>query len=341
MTKQKFITFGEIMLRLSPEGFNRFLQADSFDAVYGGSEANVAVSLSRFGVETEFITKLPDNDLGISARNSLRRYGVDTQNIIFSPGRLGIYFLETGASQRNSNVIYDRADSAFALSEEADYDFEKLFSGASWFHFSGITPALSENLSSICMKAVKTAKKLGLTVSCDINYRAKLWSEEKAAKTLAPMLEYTDVCFSNESAAALFGITPSEINIADGEPTNEGYTEIASEMAKRFGFTHIALTLRRSVSVSENLFAGMIYCGGVSEFSRWYDIQIVDRVGGGDAYDAGIIYGLLNNLPLHDVSEFGAAAGCLKHSINGDVNLVSVDEVIALMKTDGIFRIKR
>lgn len=339
---KKIITFGEIMLRLAPKGYYRIVQADSFGASYGGGEANVAVSLANFGMDAGFVTKLPSHEIGQSAVNALRQFGVDTSNIVRGGERVGIYFLEKGASQRPSKVIYDRAGSAIAEAKDGDFDWENIFDGADWFHFTGITPAISDNLADICLKACKTAKEKGITVSCDLNYRNKLWSKEKANQVMGKLCQYVDVCISNEEDANdVFGIKSEGTKVTAGELNKEGYREVAEKLTERFGFQKVAITLRTSISANDNKWAAMLYEDKESYFSREYLMHIVDRVGGGDSFGGGLIYACLNDFAPKEAIEFAVAASCLKHSIEGDFNQVSVDEVKKLAKGDASGRVLR
>lgn len=338
----KIITFGEIMLRLAPEGYTRFIQADKYGATYGGGEANVAVSLANYGMDAAFVSKLPAHEIGQAGVNALRRYGVDTSFIVRGGNRVGIYYLEKGASQRPSKVIYDRADSAIAKAEASDFDWEKIFEGASWFHFTGITPALSDTMADITLEAVKCAKEKGITVSCDLNYRNKLWSREKAGKVMSGICRYVDVCIANEEDAAdVFGIRASDTDVTTGKVNREGYKDVAKQLADRFGFSKVAITLRGSVSANDNNWAAMLYDGSDYYFSKNYLIHIVDRVGGGDSFGGGLIYALMNGYGAQETIEFAVAASCLKHSIEGDFNMVSVDEVKKLAGGDGSGRVQR
>lgn len=339
---KRVITFGEIMLRLAPEGYLRFVQADSFGATYGGGEANVAVSLANFGLDAAFVTKLPAHEIGQAAVNSLRRYGVDTSLITRGGSRVGIYFLEKGASQRPSKVIYDRADSAIAQAQTSDFDWDKIFAGANWFHFTGITPALNDTVADICLAACKAAKERGVKISCDLNYRNKLWSKEKAGQVMGQLCEYVDVCIANEEDASdVFGIRSTGTDVTKGEVNREGYKEVAKKLADRFGFKKVAITLRESVSANDNNWSAMLYDGQNYYFSKKYAMHIVDRVGGGDSFGAGLIYSLLSGLDAGDAIEFAVAASCLKHTIEGDFNMVSVPEVEKLAKGDGSGRVQR
>lgn len=330
------------MLRLAPEGYYRFAQAETFGATFGGGEANVAVSLANYGLDAAFVTKLPTHEIGQMAVNSLRRYGVDTSYITRGGDRVGIYYLEKGASQRPSKVIYDRAYSAIALASKEDFDWEKIFDGAEWFHFTGITPALGDNVAEICLEAVKAAKKLGLKVSCDLNYRKKLWTREKAGKVMAELMPYVDVCIANEEDASdVFGIKAENTDIEGGKIDGEGYKEVAKKLKERFGFSYVAITLRSSISANDNDWAAMLYDGNDCYFSRKYHMHIVDRVGGGDSFGAGLIYAMLDGKDAQGIIEFAVAASCLKHSIEGDYNMVSVAEVESLAGGNASGRVQR
>jgi 2-dehydro-3-deoxygluconokinase len=338
----KLVTFGEIMLRLAPEGYYRFVQANSFGALYGGGEANVAISAANFGLDSVFVTKLPRHEIGQAAVNSLRQYGVDTSRIVRGGNRVGIYFLEKGASQRPSKVIYDRAGSSIATAEASDFDWNRILEGASWFHFTGITPALGDNVADITLAALKIAREKGLSVSCDLNYRKNLWSREKAGEVMGKLVKFVDVCIANEEDASdVFGIKAGETDVTTGKISREGYREVAKALADRFGFKKVAITLRESISASDNNWAAMYYDGGQYYFSKKYPVRIVDRVGGGDSFGAGLIYGSLKGLGPQETLEFAVAASCLKHSIEGDFNLVSVEEAQKLAGGDASGRVQR
>ncbi|MCH5188665.1 MAG: sugar kinase [Oscillospiraceae bacterium] len=339
---KKIVTFGEIMLRLQTPGYQRFIQAQSLEATYGGGEANVAVSLANYGMDAEFVTKLPDNPIGAACLASLRQHNVKVDNIAKGGERLGIYFVEKGASQRASNVVYDRAHSSIATAEPGDFDWDTIFDGADWFHFTGITPAISDVSAEITLAALKAAKARGVQVSCDLNFRKKLWSSEKAGKIMGELMQYVDVCIANEEdAEKVFGIAATGTDITGGELSDEGYREVAAKLVERFGFKKVAITLRESISASENNWAAMLYDGENYYKSKKYNITIVDRVGGGDSFGGGLIYALLNDYSMQDTIEFAVAASCLKHSIEGDFNLVTLDEVKNLMKGDGSGRVQR
>ncbi len=339
---KKIITLGELMLRLAPEGYYRFVQATTLGATFGGGEANVAVSLANFGMNAAFVTKLPTHEIGQAAVNSLRQFGVDTSLIVRGGERVGIYYLEKGASQRPSKVIYDRAGSAFAKSTNEEYDWDAIFDSADWFHFTGITPALGKNVADLTMAAAKAAKERGITVSCDLNYRNKLWTKAEARETMTALMPFVDVCISNEEDANdVFGIRPAENDVTGGKLNKAGYESVAKQLMERFGFKYVAITLRTSLSANDNKWAGMLYDGKEACLSKEYTMHIVDRVGGGDSFGAGLIYSLLNGYTTKDAIEFAVAASCLKHSIEGDFNMVSVAEVEKLAGGDASGRVQR
>ena len=339
---KRIITFGEIMMRLNPESYLRFSQAAKFEATYAGGEANVAVSLANYGMNAAFVTKVPAHDIGQCAINALRTYGVDTTHMVRGGKRLGLYFVEKGASQRPSKVIYDRADSAIAQADPADFDWDAIFEGADWFHWTGITPALGGNLPQICLEACKAAKAKGITVSCDLNYRNKLWTREEAKKVMSELVKYVDVCIANEEDAKdVFGIQAENTDISSGKLNHEGYISVARQISEQFGCKQVAITLRSSLSAFDNDWAGMLYSGGQAYFSPTYRIHIVDRVGGGDSFGGGLIYSLLTEKAPQDAINFAVAASCLKHSIEHDFNLVTVAEVENLAKGNASGRIQR
>ena len=336
------VTFGEIMLRLAPEGYYRFFQNDRLQATFGGGEANVAVSLANFGVNSRFVTKLPAHAIGEGAVSALRGLGVDTGSIVRGGERIGIYYLEKGASQRGSVCIYDRAHSAIQEAEPSDFDWDRIFDGAEWFHFTGITPALGPNLVDICLDACKAAKTKGIKISCDLNYRNKLWTRQQAREAMTKLCEYVDVCISNEEDAKdVFGIEAEGSDITGGKLDREGYKSVAKQLADRFEFEKVAITLRTSISASDNDWQGMLYDGSENYFSKQYHLHIVDRVGGGDSFGAGLIYSLLNGYSSQESIEFAVAASALKHSIEGDFNRVTVEEVQKLAGGDGSGRVQR
>jgi len=338
----RVVTFGEIMLRLAPEGRYRFVQAASYGATYGGGEANVAVSLANFGVDSAFVTKLPKHEIGQAAVNTLRQFGVDTSLIVRGGNRVGIYFLEKGAAQRPSKVIYDRAHSAIAKAERNDFDWKRIFDGACWFHFTGISPAISDNAAAITADACKAAKEAGLTVSCDLNYRKNLWPREKAGTVMSGLMQYVDLCIANEEDASdVFGIRAEDTDVSSAKLSHAAYENVARALTKRFKFKQVAITLRESISADDNNWAAMLYSDGKVYFSKKYAIHIVDRVGGGDSFSAGLIYGMLQKMPLQEALEFAVAASCLKHSIEGDFNQVSTNEVKKLASGDASGRVQR
>ncbi|MBQ8345108.1 MAG: sugar kinase [Clostridia bacterium] len=338
----KTVCFGELMLRLAPEGYHRFLQADSYTALFGGGEANVAVSLANFGLEASFVSKLPAHEIGQAAVNSLRRFGVDTSDIVRGGPRVGIYYLEKGASQRPSKVIYDRAGSSIATASREDFNWREILADADWFHFTGITPALGDNVAEITLDAVKTAKEMGVVVSCDLNYRKNLWSKEKAGRVMAELMPYVNFCIANEEDAGdVFGIHADATDITGGKLSREGYINVAKQLSDRFGFAGVAITLRESISASDNNWAAMLYREGEAIFSKKYPVHIVDRVGGGDSFGAGLIYGIKTGMEDQEALEFAVAASCLNHSIEGDYNMVSADEVQKLAGGDGSGRVQR
>jgi len=338
----RVVSFGEIMMRLATPNFLRFVQTKSFDVTYAGAEANVAVSLANFGLEASFVTKLPKNEFGIAVLRYLRQYNVDTSHIIFGDGRLGVYFLETGYSQRPSKVIYDRANSTFALSKPEEYDWDRIFDNADWFHFTGITPALGDNLVQACLDALKKAKEKGITVSCDLNYRAKLWSQEKARQVMSQLVKYVDVLFANEEdAEKVFGIKADESNVVEGKLSLKGYEQVCRRLKERFGLKRVAISLRESIVANLNGWSGVLLDGDDFYSAKQYTVHIVDRVGAGDSFSAGIIYGFLTGMKPQETLEFAVAASCLKHTIVGDFNEVTPDEVKSLMKGSGSGRVVR
>ena len=339
---KKVVTFGELMLRLAPENYLRFLQAEKYQATFGGAEANVAVSLANYGLDVAFVSKLPDHEIGQSVVNSLRKFGVDTSKIVRGGDRVGVYYCEKGASQRPSKVIYDRAYSSIAMAKPEDFDWNKIFDGVEWFHFTGITPALSDSMAEISMIAVKEAKKRNITVSCDLNFRKKLWSKEKAGQVMGELCKYIDYCIANEEDAKdVFGIEADNTDIYGGKLDRNGYISVAKKLTDRFNFKGVAITLRESISANDNNWSGMLYTDGQAYFSKKYAIHIVDRVGGGDSFGGGLIYSLINGFDPQKSIEFAIAASCLKHSIEGDYNMVSIKEVETLAGGDASGRVQR
>lgn len=341
----KIITMGEIMLRLSTPGNEKFIQADEFDVNYGGGEANVAVSLSNYGHDTEFVTAVPANPIGECAVAALRKYNVGTTFISKKGERLGIYFLETGSAMRASNVVYDRAYSAISTAAAADFDFDAIFEGADWFHFTGITPAVSDGAAELTEAALKAAKAHGVTVSVDLNFRKKLWSSEKAQKIMTGLMQYVDVCIGNEEdAEKVLGFQPGNTDVTSGELELGGYVDIFNQMADKFGFKYIISSLRESFSASNNGWSACIMDGKTREFyhSKKYSVTpIVDRVGGGDSFAAGLVCGLVDGKDMKAALEFAVAASALKHTIPGDFNLVTREDVDHLAGGDGSGRVQR
>ena len=339
---KRIITFGEIMMRLNPEGYLRFVQAGKFEASYAGGEANVAVSLANYGMSAAFVSKVPTHEIGQSAVNELRRFGVDTSLMVRGGERLGLYFVEKGASQRPSKVIYDRAYSAISKATAADFDWKKIFDGADWFHFTGITPALGGELPAICLEACKAAKELGITVSCDLNYRKKLWTNKEAEAVMSQLVPYVDVCIANEEDAKdVFGIEAEDTDLNAGKVNHDGYVSVARQISERFGCKKVAITLRGSISASDNEWAAMLYSDGKAYFSPKYLVRIVDRVGGGDSFGGGLIYAILTGKDTQSAINFAVAASALKHTVEGDYNRVSVSEVEKLAGGDGSGRVQR
>jgi 2-dehydro-3-deoxygluconokinase len=341
----RVVTFGEIMLRLSPPGFQRFSQARSFDVVYGGGEANVAVSLTNFGIQSDFVTRLPSNDIGDACLSYLRATGAGTGYILRGGDRLGIYFLEMGAVQRGSKVVYDRANSSFATLAPGMIDWENVFNGANWFHWTGITPAVSSGAAAACLEAVQAARRLGLRVSCDLNYRKNLWKwGKKASEVMPELVGYSDIAIGNEEdAEKVFGVKAPDADITSGKVEADAYRYVTSELARKFPqLKSIAITLRGSVSANHNSWSGILWDQGNFFTAPRYEItHIVDRVGGGDAFSAGLIYGLLTYTDRQKALNFAVAASCLKHSIFGDFNMVNVSEVEQLMAGDASGRVSR
>lgn len=345
MERKKVVTFGEIMLRLSTQSYDRFVQSQSFNATFGGGEANVAVSLANYGLESCFVSKLPKHEIGQAAVNHLRRFGVKDDFIIRGGDRIGIYFLETGASQRASKVIYDRSNSAVSIMKNDECDWDEIFNNAVWFHWTGITPALGKNAQEILVTACKTAKKYGVKISCDLNFRKKMWTEKEAQQAMVPLMEYVDVCIANEEdAEKSLGLKPKNTNVAEAELSEKGYSDLTLELKNKYNFEAVAITLRESFSASRNGWSALMAddkeC--ITPYrSKKYDIEIVDRVGGGDSFAGGLIFGLLTKNNTKDALDFAVAASCLKQTILGDFNLASLEEVEKLAKGDGSGRVER
>ena len=338
----RVITFGEIMLRLMPEDGHRLLQNDRLEATFGGGEANVSVSLANFGLDTAYVTALPKNDVGQAAINAMRYFGVDTSKILRQGERMGVYYVEKGQAQRPSKVTYDRKYSAISMAAREDFNWDEIFEGATWFHFTGITPALSQALREACMDACKAAKARGITVSCDLNYRKNLWSTQEAYDTMTKLMPYVDVCIANEEdAEKVLGISAKDTDVSTGKLSKEGYKGVAEEICQKYGCKTVAITLRSSISANDNDWAAMLHTGGQFYFSKTYHIHLWDRVGGGDSYGAGLIYAASQGYEPQQCIEFAVAASCLKQTIQGDFNRVSVAEVENLMKGDGSGRVQR
>lgn len=339
---QKVVTLGEIMLRLSTPDYKRFVQSDSFDVTYGGGEANVAAALCNYGLRGTFVTKVPNNPIGQSAINHLRRYGVDTQYIARGGERLGIDFLETGASMRASQVVYDRAGASIADVDPAAFDWDAILEGADWFHTTGITPALSDKAAILAETALKAARTKGITTSIDLNYRKKLWSKEKARKVMTELCRHVDVCIGNEEDAdTTLGFQAAQTDVTKGELHLDGYKDVFRQMREKFGFSFIASSLRESHSASDNGWSALVYDGNDFYHTKKYQVRIVDRVGSGDSFASGLIYGLVTGMTMPEAAEFGVAASALKHTIPGDLNHATLAEVKDLMKGDGSGRVQR
>ena len=340
----KVLAFGEILLRLTAPGYTKLFQKDNLEATFCGGEANVAVSLSNFGLDAAFVTKVPKGEVGQAEVNSLRYFGVDVSDVLYGDGRLGLYYLEKGASQRPSKVIYDRAFSAIALARKEEFDWDNIFWDVNWFHWSGINPALSEELADICLDACKVAKRKGITISCDLNYRKTLWSSEQAQKTMKEIMPYVDVVVANEEdAEKVLGIKPDNNDVEAGKLNKAGYEFVAKQICDRYQCRYVAITLRESYSASLNGWSGLLYDASSDKgyYSKKYDIQLVDRVGGGDSFTAGIIYGLITGMSNEKTIEFAAAASCLKQTIEGDYNRATVEDVENLITSGGNGRVIR
>jgi len=341
----RVLTFGEIMLRLTPPGYERIVQANSLDMTFGGGEANVAVSLANYGLDAAFVSRLPEHEVGQAAVNHLRRFGVDTSHIGRGGDRVGVYFCENGASQRGSNVVYDRANSSVAFMTPEHLDVDAMLSGVTWFHWTGITPALGQGPAECVRVLGRACKERGVTVSCDLNFRAKLWTTEQAQRTMRPLMEHVDVCICNEEdAQKSLGLEPENTDVEKGELDIDAYTRLAGRLKSGFGFSHVAITLRESFSASRNGWSALMLddaqCSPAHRSTR-YDIQIVDRVGGGDAFAGGLIAGLLSESDSTKALEFAVAASCLKQTIPGDFNLVSRKDVEKVISSGGSGRVQR
>lgn len=340
----KVLSFGEILLRLAAPGYTKLFQKDSFEATFCGGEANVAVSLSILGIDSAFLTKLPANEVGVAAVRSMKYFGVDTSRIIYGDGRMGLYFLEKGASQRPSKIIYDRGYSAMAEAKRSDFDWDEIFREVDWFHWTGINPALSEELVEISFDACRKAKEKGITVSCDLNYRSNLWNCEKAKAVMMRLMPYVDICIANEEDAdKVLGISPENNNVESGKLNKTGYEYVAKKICSEYGCSMVAISLRESYSASMNGWSALLYNASEAKpyYSRQYEIQIVDRVGSGDSFTAGIIYGLIMGKSSQDIVEFAVAASCLKHTVEGDYNRTTCLEIENLLKSGGNGRVQR
>jgi len=338
----RIVTFGEVMLRLATPGHLRLNQTGVLEMTFGGGEANVAVSLALFGEDAAFVTRLPKNDVAEACIQKLRGLGVDTKQILRGGERVGIYFLETGAAQRASTVTYDRAHSAISEIDPESLHWDDILKGATWFHFTGITPALSDKAAKAVLEGAQHARKLGITVSCDLNFRKKLWTPHKAQEVMTGIVPHVDYIIANEEdAEKVFGIKAQGTEITSGQIDHEKYVDVASQLTKKFRVKGVAITMRESFSASRNGWSGLFYTDGKPHFSRRYEFDIVDRVGGGDSFAAGLIHALIKGKTPQDTIEFAVAASCLKHSISGDLNLVKLEEVESLLSGDGSGRVQR
>ena len=339
---KKMVGFGDYMLRLNPEGYLRFLQADRFLVNYTGAEANVCVSLAMMGMDTDFVTRLPENDIAAAGVAQLRKFGVGTSHIAYGGERMGVFYVEKGASQRPSKVVYDRKYSSIAQCSYEDFDWEAIFAGASNFHMTGITPALSKTIPQVCIQACKKAKEMGLTISCDLNYRKNLWTEAEAKACMTQLMPYIDILVANEEdAEKVLGIKARDTDVTQGKLNRKGYVDVAEQICQTYGTKMVAVTLRRSISASDNEWSAMLYTGGQPYFSRQYMVHLVDRVGGGDSFTAGLLYGVMNGYGPQETIEYAAAASCLKQTMELDFNLSTADEVKRLVAGDGSGRVQR
>lgn len=338
----KIVGFGDMLVSFAPDGYRRFIQADSMHVNYTGAEANVLASLSCFGLDTEFVTRLPDNPISACAVAFLRKFGIGTGRIVYGGDRIGVIYTECGASQRPSQVVYDRMHTSICEACPEDFDWDAIFADASWFHFTGITAALSDSTAACCLAACKAAKAKGITISCDLNYRKKLWSEAKARSVMEELVRYVDVLVANEEDAdKVLGIRSDDTDVETGKLNKAGYEDVARRICSLYGVKKVGITLRQSLSASDNVWSAMLFDGDKAYFSREYMIHIVNRVGGGDSFSAGLIYSLVSGFGAQKAIEFAAAASCLKHSIEEDFNLVSVKEVEALAAGNGSGRVQR
>ena len=337
------VTFGEVMMRLATQRRERFTQAREFEVTYGGGECNVAVSLSNFGIDTTFISAIPKNDIGQSCINYIRQFGVNTNSIIRSGNRLGIYFIESGASMRASKVIYDRSGSSISEIKPGDIDWEKIFSEKNWFHFTGITPAISTQASDTCKEAAQIASDMGLVVSADMNYRKNLWSPEEAQKTMKPLMKFVDIVIGNEEdAEKCLGVSPENVDVTSGNIDPNAYKPVIEKLQNQYNFKKIAITLRESISADDNNWSAIYFDGKEIHTGKKYPVRIVDRVGGCDAFASGIIYGnLQKNWSSQQILDFAVASSAISHTFHGDFNLVSIDEVNSIAKGDTSGRVQR
>lgn len=339
---KKTVGFGDYLLRLNPPGYQRFMQANTLELNYTGAEANVCASLSMMGVQTEFVTKLPNNDIALSGVATLRKLGVGTRYICYGGERMGVFYLEKGASQRPSKVIYDRRYTSVATASRKDFNWTEIFEDAGWLHITGITPALSDSMPEICIDACAAAKNMGLTVSCDLNYRKNLWSPQQARPVMERILHYVDVLIANEEdAQQVLGLHPAKTDVTAGKLDLEGYIALAEKIGKLYDIQSVGTTLRKSISASDNEWQALFYTNGKSFISRNYAVHIVDRVGGGDSFAAGLIYSLQKDFAPQRAVEYAAAASCLKHSIEMDYNLSTPEEVERLVAGDASGRVQR
>ena len=342
MEHKKFVGFGEILLRMSPDGYLRFAQADRFNLSYSGAEGNMAIALSYMGMPAEMVTKFPDNEIGRCAKRVLDKFGVNTGHVAWGGERLGLYYLERGASQRPSKIIYDRKHTAISEAQPEDFDWDDIFADAGWFHFTGITAALSKSLQDICLQACIAAHRHGVKVSCDLNYRKSLWSTEEAQRVMKPLMQYVDVLIANEEdSEKVLGVKADDTDVTQGKLSVDGYISLAKNLTAEYNFEMVAVTLRESISASVNNWSALLYRDGKAYVSKKYTMQIVDRVGGGDSFASGLIYGYLNDFDEQKMVEFAAGASCLKHSIEYDFNLSTPEEVINLISGDGSGRVVR
>ncbi len=336
------VLFGELLLRLNAEGFSRLVQSDRLQVYYTGAEANVGASLVNWGYEALVVSRVPAHEIGQACVNYLRRYGIDPRYVQRAGDRLGLFYVESGASQRQSKVIYDRRDSAFTTFSDEGLDWDQLFAGRRWFHFAGTAPAVAERLVPVLQRAGAAARRQGVTVSCDLNYRRKLWTPAQARQTMTALMAFVDVLICNEEDAEMvFGIKANDSDVRDGRLSRAGYEDVARQLQTQFGFSRVAITLRESISATVNDWSALLFAEGAAAFSRKYHMHVVDRIGGGDSFAAGLIFGQCEGWSVPDTVEYAVAASCLKHSIPGDFNLVSKEEVATLLAGDGSGRIQR